>query len=781
MPKRMLQTLKPPLRRHRGSVSWSGLLAWPNVHTLPFDQNSLLHRRAGPSSGSSPLTDGLDVQPPGRTSRLTWYARRLGSMSPGEVLWRGSQAVGDRFTRPAITSRPEGRLLLGDLDWETVAVRFRSGVGRPVLLDRSRAQAIAERHPQHVASLVDAAERVRSGRVTYFGYPEVQLGEPVDWNLDPLRDFHWPSEAARRIDHRTVSADPKWIWELNRLQHLPWLAEAWLFTGDDGFAQLALDHLDSWLTQNPVGQGIAWRGAFEAGLRAISVAAALQGLRDCEALTVERLERSVRMLAASADLCWRQRSRFSSANNHLVGELAGLATVAIMFPELALAAQWEERALSALELEAERQILPDGAGAEQAVGYQVFTSELMLVVAVLLKARGSAPPAAITDAIGRSARYLAAVVGEHDPDPRYGDDDEGFALRLGPEPRRTVREHLGLVAALTKDEGARGAGTSTLSACWVEALVDPGANERAPENAPSQASFFAPDGGLVVLRAGGRRLTMDVAALGYLSIAAHGHADALSVTLSLDGEEVIGDPGAMSYYGHPRWREAARGTRGHGTVTVDGQDQSVSGGPFLWTRHARVRVRCVDLGRGIVDAEHDGYRRLPTPVAHRRWVSAPPQQLVPIVVVDEVSGVGEHEMRISWPLHPDLDVSPRPAGHVVTRRGRAVAQIVLVSSTSLVVDQVRADQRDHVGWWSDRLELRTPSWVVGGIVRGSAPLVAASIICRSDRGSFISDPEIAQDGDVVTVSWWSGAVHHAVVIDRSRDGAVERRGLAQSR
>ena len=33
-------------------------------------------------------------------------------------------------------------------------------------------------------------------------------------------------------------------------------------------------------------------------------------------------------------------------------------------------------------------------------------------------------------------------------------------------------------------------------------------------------------------------------------------------------------------------------------------------GPFCGPSHARVRVRAVELERGIVDAEHDGYRRL---------------------------------------------------------------------------------------------------------------------------------------------------------------------------
>ncbi|WP_051683742.1 alginate lyase family protein [Blastococcus sp. URHD0036] len=667
------------------------------------------------------------------------------------------------------------RLLVPPIDWERALTDFRGGVDRPVLLDRSRAREIADRCPEQVAALIQAAERICSGVVSYFGYPDAELGSPIDWNHDPLRDVGWPLVEAARIDHRRAAADPKWIWELNRLQHLPLLAEAWLFTGDDRYAETALAHLDSWLDQNPVDRGIAWRGAFEAGIRAISVAVALQGLRDHEGLTPARFERVVRMLVASAERCWWHRSRFSSANNHLVGELAGLATVAMLFPELAPASRWERQAISGLVAEASRQIFPDGSGAEQAVGYQVFTADLLLLVSGLLASRGEDPPAALLAAVDRSAEYLTAVVGDADPAPRYGDDDEGFALRLGPEPRPTVRDHLGVVAALTGNPRARRAGTDTLTARWVGTIAS-GSMRGAPAPAVSgESSFVAPHGGLVVLRSAGRRITVDVAPLGYLAIAAHGHADALSVTLSLDGREVIGHPGAASYYGHPEWRAVHRSTRAHPTVTVDGVSQSVSGGPFLWTRHARVRIRSVDLERGVVDAEHDGYRRLSAPVTHRRWLIAPPGDPA-ILVVDQISGAGGHEIRTAWPVHPEFDVAATPEGHLVTRDGARVLQILTAAAGGLDLEQVKGDEASHLGWWSDRLESRVPAWVVGGTTSGSTPLVMATVFGPPvGEVGAVTDLDVVQGGDLITVAWRVGGRPRERVIDRAVPVAPGRR------
>ncbi len=102
--------------------------------------------------------------------------------------------------------------------------------------------------------------------------------------------------------------------------------------------------------------------------------------------------------------CWTDRSRFSSANNHLVGELAGLAVGALLLPELAGSSRRLRCALDGLAREADLQVLPDGAGAEQALAYQLFTGDLLLVVAALLRLDGRMVPPAITAALASQRR-----------------------------------------------------------------------------------------------------------------------------------------------------------------------------------------------------------------------------------------------------------------------------------------------------------------------------------------------------------------------------------------
>ncbi|QLY34522.1 heparinase II/III-family protein [Nocardia huaxiensis] len=424
-------------------------------------------------------------------------------------------------------------------------------------------------------------------------------------------------------------------------------------------------------------------------------------------------------------------------------------------------------------------------------------------------------------------------------------------MRLGPENVRTVREHLGITAAILPPHTDSSVAATTISAAWSRTALStntaaavsvsraiagraqscpddgdtdapgdsdpqvhrvaqgdgcgrdprgagPGTIVRArgllgstPGRAISRAgagerpgaghaeptllsrSAYAPDGGVVVLRPGDLRVLMDVGPLGFLSIAAHGHADALAVTLAVDGQDLIGDPGTPSYYGHPEWRAACRSTRAHATVCVDDLDQSVIGGPFLWTEHAEVRVRAVDLVRGVVDAEHGGYRRLRDPVTHRRWLVAPPDASA-VVVVDLLSGMESHAAQVSWPLHPALAAEATESGQLVLRDGTAVLAVTYAATAPLEPNQLRGEEDTALGWWAGLLESREPSWLIGARACGTAPFAVATVLTPLHDGAQPTrDVRIEQRGTEIHVTWRDGDSARALFIDTTRDGTVE--------
>jgi Heparinase II/III-like protein/Heparinase II/III N-terminus len=202
---------------------------------------------------------------------------------------------------------------------------------------------------------------------------------------------------------------------------------------------------------------------------------------------------------------------------------------------------------------------------------------------------------------------------------------------------------------------------------------------------------------------------------GFLSIAAHAHADALSVEVRHDGVDVLADPGTFCYHGQPEWRQYFRSTLGHNTLQLDGEDQSVSGGPFLWTRHARSRVLVADTsgaspgGTARWCAEHDGYRRS----VHRRRVelTAASRELR---VVDEVRGP-RRAVRLAFHLGPAVtaDLAGNRALLTWTRDGED-RSAALDLPGQLRWRAHRGETDPPLGWYSPGFGRKEPTTTLVG-------------------------------------------------------------------
>jgi uncharacterized heparinase superfamily protein len=172
-------------------------------------------------------------------------------------------------------------------------------------------------------------------------------------------------------------------------------------------------------------------------------------------------------------------------------------------------------------------------------------------------------------------------------------------------------------------------------------------------NARSGARAF-PVGGYSVFRAKGEApavLTFDHGPLGYLSIAAHGHADTLAVWLSLGDQPIFVDAGTYRYHSRKVLRDALRHTAVHNTLTLRGLASSRPSGLFNWATKAQGHCIAAENGpTARVVAEHDGYlARLG--LKHRRTVAFDGSSK--ITISDELIGDSEkREVAISFLLDP---------------------------------------------------------------------------------------------------------------------------------
>ena len=433
------------------------------------------------------------------------------------------------------------------------------------------------------------------------------------WHAAFQREGDWPVFFAADYDFgaEDVPGDVRTNWELNRCRQFALLAKSLYVTGDERYLVELESLFDSWNDANPFMWGPEWASPMEEAMRAVNwlVAATFLDAAGKGSALRAKLERGTYTMIAHVR---RHYSRHSSANNHTIVEAAVVAVAALAFDEEA----WLAEAVRLLDDELRAQTHSDGVNKEQALHYQLFAMEAACLVLHCLGASGREVPDGWMNLVSSMARYVVDCRAGEGAYIEFGDDDGGTILCLSEE-KPCYADYV--LALCTMELGLMQRWSSLMSCCeTLQWLYTPEAIMTAvvlPSVAPRHFAHF-PAGGVTVMRSADGRLVaaFDHGPLGLGSLAAHGHADALSVQLWVDGSPFLADPGTYVYNGDPEMRRGYRSTIVHNTVCLGNRDQSEQTGPFLWGRKAEASLISADETSMRVCASHNGYE----PTIHKR-------------------------------------------------------------------------------------------------------------------------------------------------------------------
>jgi len=608
---------------------------------------------------------GVSAEAGSKRSRLTWYARRLASMSPPEI--------GHRVVERA------KQFVDGRRRWSWDAFDFDGAIAPLPGLDAARAAAGLT--PQ----IEQRARDVLAGKIEFLSAtwpaPSARTWWRGDhWTLDPETGRHWPGRGAPASKsvyrHAEGYGDVKYVWELNRLQYLMPLATAARRDNDAALASEIADVIAGWMEANPPFEGVNWTNGIEAASRVVVALFVVTVLGD---LAPDALRARLKpFLAAHVWMLARYPSLFSSANNHRVAELCALYLAYLCAPALPNATAARAHEKRELEREIGKQFHADGIGAEQSPTYAAYSLEWFLLAGLCGAAAGDPFTGGYREQLGRAARALRWFMDETGASPAIGDDDEGRVCALGPA--RGFLYPAAVCAStarwLSDAEAAPPQQKPTLLDSFIET------HPLAPASPLGRRTFH--QGGYTIWRKpspkGPMLLAFDHAPLGFLSIAAHGHADALSLWLHIGGEPVIVDAGTYLYHTHGDARDRFRGTLAHNTLTIGGADQSKIAGPFNWSEHARTRLMIADETTAV--AAHDGYSEA-FGVEHERQVRVEDAR---IFITDTVTGTPSPETPWSagWTLAPNLNAAPIENGAEAMLASGARVRIIVNAPGAIV-------------------------------------------------------------------------------------------------
>jgi len=508
------------------------------------------------------------------------------------------------------------------------------------------------------------ANGIIDGRFDLLGLRDLQLTTPINWQLEPISGKQPPLLHWSRLDYldSEVAGEKKIVWELNRHQYFATLGQAYWLTGDERYAETFVDHVTSWMDQNPPKSGINWASSLEVAFRSISWLWAFYFFKDSPALSSRVFMRALKFLYLNGRHLETYLSTYFSPNTHLTGEALGLFYLGTLLPELKPAVRWRELGRRILIEQLPRHVRPDGTYFEQSSYYHRYTADIYTHFLILLNKNVPSVESEISEIKKKLTLLLDHLMYITRPDrttPLFGDDDGGRLMMLDQRAANDFRAPLSTGAALFgRSDYKYIAGEVAEETLWLlgaDALLE---LDRLPAHEPANQSVAFVEGGLYVMRDSWKLtanyLLFDCGPHGQDNCG-HAHADALAFELVADGRPLLIDPGTYTYTGSREARDWFRSSLAHNTLTVDGESSSVPGGPFSWQSIVSAEATgWISRDRfDYVEGKHDGYLRLAAPVTQARSILFLKNDYW--IVRDRVKSSAEHLYALRFHLNSDLN------------------------------------------------------------------------------------------------------------------------------
>lgn len=521
-----------------------------------------------------------------------WLSRRLKAMSTKEMLWRISQKVLQQKEKYKFSGKRipvteyvfNARLEKLNLSWERLHINYKN------------------------KNFSCSTQIPLLGNYEYEDYKD-------NWNFGFQTDNCWPDVFSSSLNYkqRDDIGDARTNWELNRHFQFAILAKNYMATGNKDYLEELQALFFDWNKKNPFLRGISWTSVMEIAIRTSNwcyVYCFLSQRVDASEQLMIQLRNGILNMT---DYITNHFSRYSSANNHLIVEAYAIGQSGILFNHQ----PWIDSAISILTKELSRQNYADGINKELSLHYQSFYMEAMGLFMRLLVKNSLPVPDSWKPMLEKMCGYLADCTGKYGEVVEFGDNDEGKILDLqgGIHHYQYVQKLFGFLLDKRYINIKEESDCENLQ--WLFTEKDYHWMQTKPVETHLKSVCY-PMGGVSVLKSTDKKVLIgiDHGALGFGSIAVHGHADALSFQMFANGIPIFIDPGTYIYHCDIKHRNSFRMTKNHNTVCINGQDQSEMSGAFLWGRKAVARLLEYDFEGAweFLEAEHNGYM----PVAVKR-------------------------------------------------------------------------------------------------------------------------------------------------------------------
>lgn len=581
-----------------------------------------------------------------------------------------------------------------------------------------------ECHIVHIKEFSPAVVDTYPEEVNIFGRILNYSRKNIDLQRDIFSGNSFLLTFAKNINIRSnPDLSAKNVWEVNRLLFLPQIALNYKKKGDKKYLERFKSIIVSWIDNNPYLMGVNWYSNIEVNIRLIN------WFLSWEILDAEKLTESDESFKLFAEKVWlpaiyqhcrysyKNPSKYSSSNNHLIAEYSGLFLASSLW-KFKESNKWLLYSRNGLEKEIVRQH-SSGINKEEAAEYIQFITDFFVLPFIVGERTGDPFSKKFKDTLYEIFSYILTMLDSNGNFPKYGDEDDGKCVLFDTdETFNNFRSLLSSAAIIFGDPQFKAAGNGLDNKNKV-LFGDEGIKKfnAIPAVPRLNSSVFYKEQGHFFFKNDFRGKSIffhfDAAPLGFLSIAAHGHADALSFIMHIDGQPVFIDSGTYTYHTEPEWRQYFIGTLAHNTVRINSHNQALSGGPTLWLNHFKTSVSDVQSDETFesVKASHNGYRN--EKVNHLREVVFDKKNGEFTITDTIVSEKGRPvKVEIPFHLHPAINITASESDTYILAGGSSPLVMLKVDS-KLNQEKISGQVTPQIlGWYSESFLKKTATNVI---------------------------------------------------------------------
>lgn len=456
------------------------------------------------------------------------------------------------------------------------------------------------------------------------------LNPRIDW-LEKDQSIHQDGEFV--FLNKRVKLELKNTWEAPE-ESLLWNYNLHYFDGllsKRTSNDLKLQLINNWIEVNHPMEGIGWE-PYPSSLRIVNWVKYLW-------------QNEIHNNKISESLCYQSRLLYKNIEYHLLGNHLLENAKALIFAGCYFSGpesdKWLKKGISILEAEMSEQILDDGGHFELSTMYQCIMIELFLDILLLSDdSNFQSHFISVKNELERSLKKMASwLSGMVHPDLEISYfNDASIGISQSPEELFSKLNQNGI--------------------SWV--------------NNTELDFIYHKESGYLRVKKGDATVFFDIAEIGASYLAGHGHADALSIEVSLGNERVFCNLGT-SQYGTDERRDFERSTAAHSTLELAKTSSSEVWGGFRVGRRATCNNLNIenDNNNIVISAEHNGYFHLKDSPVHKRSLLFSENYLD---IKDQLSTSGLGAI-VRFHINPECSVSKEPdlnSGVILTKAGNSI-------------------------------------------------------------------------------------------------------------